>query len=366
MMRTVSLFSGCGGMDMGAERAGAEIVAANDILQEARDTYRRWFPGVDFVHAPIAMVERFPSAELVIGGYPCQSFTLGGRRRPSTDPRSHLYAQFARCVDQVSPKYFVAENVSGMKGLENGRWLAAQLELFAGLGKAGGYHLNWQVLRAEEYGVPQRRKRLFIVGVRRDLHAVYCFPETTHGTGSRPSEPALKPFASHGDAIAHLPLWPDGEFYQRPHDPEGHWPWWYLSRNRKAPWDAPSYTVVSNSRHVTVHPASPVMKMVWSNLADGFKQRWEFSDEYDHLDDHPERPVLEVPRRLSWREVALIQTFPSGFEPSGTMDRKYEQIGNAVPPLLVEALLRPLIDGSGLVERIEEGGSTVAQRSLLD
>jgi DNA (cytosine-5)-methyltransferase 1 len=365
-MRTVSLFSGCGGMDMGADRAGAEIVFANDILPEARETYRRWFPDVEFNHGPIADVERLPSADLVIGGYPCQSFTLGGRRRPSTDPRSLLYAQFARCVDDISPRFFVAENVSGMKGLENGRWLAAQLDLFAELGRGGGYRLSWQMVRAEEYGVPQRRKRLFIVGVRRDLKATYTFPHPTHGSGPRAQVLGLKPLASHGDAIAHLPLWPEGEFYERPHDPEGHWPWWYLSRNRKADWDAPSYTVVSNSRHVTVHPASPSMKMVWSNLADGFKQRWEFSNEYEHLKGHPERPVLEVPRRLSWREAALLQTFPSGFEPAGTMDRKYEQIGNAVPPLLVEALLRPLIDESGLVEPSATQEEPPAQPPLLD
>jgi DNA (cytosine-5)-methyltransferase 1 len=93
------------------------------------------------------------------------------------------------------------------------------------------------------------------------------------------------------------------------------------------------------------------MKMLWSNLADGFKQRWEFSDEYEHTLGHPERPILEVPRRLSWREAALIQTFPAGFEPAGSVDRKFEQIGNAVPPLLIEALLRPLLDGTALVER---------------
>ncbi len=349
-MKTISLFSGCGGMDLGAERAGAEVVFANDVLAEAADTYRRLYPGVEFIHRPVADVAAFPDADLVVGGYPCQSFTLGGRRKPSTDARSLLYAQFGRCLQQVSPKFFVAENVSGMKGLEKGRWLRDQLDLFSDAG-ASGYAITWALVRADQYGVPQRRKRLIIVGVRRDLGLRYVFPDPTHGTSD-----GLKAPTSHGDAIAHLPLWPDGEFYERPHDPTGHWPWWYMSRNRKADWDAPAFTVVSNSRHITVHPASPAMEMVWSNLADGYKQRWEFSDRYEHLEGHPERPVLEAPRRLSWRECALIQTFPEGFEPSGNLDRKFEQIGNAVPPLLIESLLRPLIDRSSLFPLDEDLG----------
>ena len=352
MVRAISLFSGCGGMDLGAQRAGASLVFANDILTEAELTHRQYFPAVEFRTGSIAEIERFPKADLVIGGYPCQSFTLGGRRKPSTDPRSSLYLQFARCVDQTSPKFFVAENVSGMKGLEQGRWLEAQLELFRNLGRRGGYSLSWQVVRAEQYGAPQRRKRLFIVGVRRDIARHYEFPEPTHGTSKTRM---LKPLVSHGDAIANLPLWPTGEFYERPHDPTGHWPWWYLSRNRKAPWDGPSYTIVSNFRHVTLHPASPAMELVWSNLADGYKQRWQFSDHYEHTQTHPERPTLDLPRRLSWREAALIQTLPAGFEPVGNLDRKFELIGNAVPPLLAEAIVRPLLDGSGLCPNSEHG-----------
>ena len=88
--------------------------------------------------------------------------------------------------------------------------------------------------------------------------------------------------------------------------------------------------------------------MVESNLKDGFKQRWEFTKEYDHLESRPNYPTLENPRRLSWRECAAIQTFPEGFEPVGSMSSKYLQIGNATPPLLMEVIVKGLVDGTAL------------------
>ena len=347
-MKAISLFSGAGGMDIGAAKLGIQTVFANDVLPEAAETHRLQLPETEFVLGDVKDVLSLPAADLITGGYPCQSFSMGGNRRPENDRRTQLYTEYARCVDTVSPSFFVAENVSGLGSIANGHWLEKQLSLFQGLGNQGGYNLSWGVLRAEDYGVPQRRKRLFIVGVKRDLGLFYWFPKPTHGKPEEAARNGLLPYASHGDAILGLPLWPTGEFYERPHDPEGHWSWYYMSRNRKARWDGPSFTVVANFRHTTLHPASSTMRLVWSNLADGFKQKWEFAGEYEHLDGHPDRPRLEEPRRLSWRECALIQTFPGAFEPAGRLERKFELIGNAVPPLLASAVLRPIVDESGL------------------
>ena len=326
MTDAISLFSGCGGMDLGAERCGATIVLANDCARVAAETHASQFPETRFELGPVEDLAQFPRAELVIGGYPCQSFSMGGLRDPERDHRTQLYRHFARCLDQVSPSFFVAENVSGLRALRNGRFLEDQLRLFSRAGQEGGYNLAVKVVHAEEYGVPQRRKRLFIVGVRRDLSRHYWFPAATHAKPHLARRKGLNAFASHGDCISHLPLWPAGEFYERPHDPEGHFSWYYMSRNRKAAWDSPSFTIVANWRHVTIHPASPVMTLTWSNLADGWKQRWDFSDRYEHMDRNPERPKLEEPRRLSWRECAAIQTFPEGFEPAGSTEDKIEQI----------------------------------------
>lgn len=343
-IRVLSLFSGCGGMDFGVEAAGGHVIFSNDILADACKTLAKYFPGADIRNADISGIQVFPDADIVVGGYPCQSFSMAGNRDPEKDERTNLYKQFLRVVGIVRPRYFVAENVSGLKQLSSGTFLKEQLDAY----DKAGYNVTYQVLNARDYGVPQSRKRLFIVGVRKDLNQVFKFPTPTHGKTTKASGP-LKPYASHGDAIKNLPLWPEGEFYERPHDPEGHFSWYYMSRNRKAKWADPAFTVVANWRHITLHPASPVMTLTWSNLADGWKQRWDFSDQYEHTEADPKRQKLDTPRRLSWRECARIQTFGARFTPVGDTESKFTQIGNAVPPKLAEAIFTHLFSGAGLV-----------------
>lgn len=342
-IKVLSLFSGCGGMDFGIESAGGQIVFANDINPNACATLRKYFPRTDVIDGDISEIDSFPEADVVVGGYPCQSFSMAGNRSPEKDERSSLYKQFLRVVKKVKPSYFVAENVSGLKQLSNGEFLEAQIDAYSKV----GYRVAYKILNAKDYGVPQNRKRLFIVGVRKKFRQSFNFPSPTHGKSTKRSG-ILLPYASHGDAISDLPLWPEGEFYERPHDPQGHFSWYFMSRNRKANWSSPAYTVVANWRHITLHPASPTMKLTWSNLEDGWKQRWDFSDEFEHLLEDPSRPRLETPRRLSWRECARIQTFDPDFEPIGDIESKFAQIGNAVPPKLAEAIFRHLFSGKGL------------------
>ena len=344
-IRVLSLFSGCGGMDFGVEEAGGHVIFANDVLPDACKTLTKYFSDADIRNEDIAGIMAFPDADVVVGGYPCQSFSMAGNRDPEKDDRTNLYKQFLRVVNIVRPKYFVAENVSGLKQLSSGTFLNEQLDAY---GKAG-YAVSYQVINAKDYGVPQSRKRLFIVGVRKDLNQSFEFPAPTHGKGAKASGP-LKPYASHGEAIKGLPLWPEGEFYERPHDPDLGFSWYYMSRNRKAKWDDPAYTVVANWRHITLHPASPVMTLTWSNLADGWKQRWDFSDQYEHLQAYPGRQKLDKARRLSWRECARIQTFSAKFVPVGDVQSKFTQIGNAVPPKLAKAIFAHLFTGAGLVD----------------
>lgn len=338
----VSLFSGCGGLDIGAGLAGIDVMFATDIMADAAESLRLHLPDADIVNSPIKDIESFPKADFLIGGYPCQSFSMGGRRNPEADARSELYLEYARALDSISPMFFVAENVPGLKQVAEGRYLQEQLATFESCG-SHGYYISWQVLNSADYGIPQKRKRLIIVGVRRDLGLRYVFPAPTHG-----KKKGLLPYTSHGEIIKNLPLWPAGEFYERPDD-EGTFSWYYMSRNRKAVWDGPAYTVVANWRHTTLHPASPTMKLTWSNLEDGFKQRWDFSGEYEHLEADSSRPVLEKARRLSWRECALIQTFPENFEPYGDVQSKITQIGNAVPPELARVVFNGITSGLALV-----------------
>jgi DNA (cytosine-5)-methyltransferase 1 len=346
-MKAISLFSGGGGMDFALHQSGIDVVYSNDISISACETLSRYFPHTDVVQGDIRDLVSFPDVDLVVGGYPCQSFSLAGNRRPSNDPRTYLFREFARVISTVKPKYFIAENVSGMAGVESGIWFKEQIKLYNEL----GYYVSHSVINARDYGVPQRRKRILIVGVRRDLGKFYRFPDRTHASKKEIRNLSnLLPYASHGEAIKHLPLDAKGEYYERPHDPDGHMSWYYMSRNRKANWFEPSFCIVANFRHVTLHPASETMTLTWSNLADGFKQRWDFSGEYEHTRIDPTLPVLEVPRRLSWRESAAIQTFPENYEPAGDLQQKFEQIGNAVPPMLFRAILAPILQGHGLVE----------------
>jgi DNA (cytosine-5)-methyltransferase 1 len=362
-LKAISLFAGAGGLDFGAEQVGMTVEYANEIDADASATLRKYFPHTDVDCRDVNSINTFPSADILIGGYPCQSFSMGGKRNPEKDSRTALYLQFARCLGQVQPKFFVAENVSGLWQIEGGRFLRDQFDAFEHAGNLG-YRISFALLDAKDYGVPQTRKRVFLVGVRRDLGLKFEFPLATHGKGKNPKH-GLLPYASHGEAIKDLPLWPSGEFYERPHDPDGHMSWYFMSRNRKAKWDGPAFTAVANFRHVTLHPACPVMKLTWSNLADGFKQRWDFSNEYEHLEGHPNRPRLDVPRRLSWRECARIQTFPRDFEPVGNLESKFRQIGNAVPVDLAAAILRPIADGSGLhTVQNEENESAVLMPQL--
>ena len=344
-MRTASLFSGCGGLDLGALEAGAEIVLANDIDAAAKRAYRSLLPDVEFLSTSVERIGSLPSVDLLLGGYPCQTWSDGGLRRPEEDPRSGLFSEFGRLLADASPKFFVVENVPGLARLRGGRLLREQIQAFCSAGKHG-YNVAVRTLRADGFGVPQRRRRLIVVGVRRDLREHFWFPAETHGSG-----PGLQPLTAHGEAIRDLPLWPEGEFYEH-QDPAHNFPWYYMSRNRKAAWDAPGLTVLASWRHVTLHPASPVMERVVADPTDDRnRQTWRFTDRWEHLETDPSRPVLEWPRRLSVRECARLQGLPDGLALNEDVRKAFVHVGNAVPPALARAVVGALVTGAGLRSR---------------
>ena len=270
------MFRGCGGGDIGAKRAGAQIIFANDNSSTAIATYRQYRLLMVEQHADIrfgdvANIKTFPTCELLIGCYPCQSFTMGGPRNPDAYQKSRLFLQFRRALIESNPKYFVAENVGGMAWLKAGRYLEEHLEAFETAGR--GYAVTSKILNVKDYRVPADRRRVFMVGVRKDLDCSYSFPKPSHG----PESTSQTPWTSHGDAISALFERAEGEYYDYPKEP---FTWWYLSRNRKRRWDTTSYMISGNDRHIPLHPASPTMRLVESMLHDGSKQRWEFAEEY--------------------------------------------------------------------------------------
>lgn len=307
-MKAVSLFSGCGGSDAGLIKAGFEIVMANDILPYAKEVYEANHPETDYLLRNIEIIEKFPSADILAGCYPCQGFSQGGRRQ-ADNKLNYLYLEFARALNLIKPKAFIVENVSGMTSKTFQHLLHDQIKVFTD----AGYRVVYKVLNAADYGVAQERKRIFIVGIRNDLALEFEFPKKTHGN-EMISKVTLK------DVLQGMPDWPDeNEYYNNGFH------WYYMSRNRKRDWNETARTVVSSARHTLLHPISPDMVKIKTD-------HWEFINN-------------EPARRFTYKETARIQgfgdlVFPRELEVS--LENKYKVVGNAVPPPLFEVIAKKL------------------------
>ena len=198
----ISLFSGCGGLDLGFELAGLSVAVGEeqaikafhskedfysirdqsifhtiytiDSFKEANQTYTWNFPTTCQQTSDIRKVLHFPKADLVIGGFPCTGFSEAGPRLID-DERNFLYIHFIRCITQAEPDVFVAENVKGMMTLGKGEVIKQITEDFA----ACGYDVQYKLLASQDYGVPQLRERVFIVGVKKGLGFKYKYPKPT-------------------------------------------------------------------------------------------------------------------------------------------------------------------------------------------
>jgi DNA (cytosine-5)-methyltransferase 1 len=309
MPTAVSLFSGCGGSDAGVTEAGFDVLMTNDKLPYARDVYLANLPETDYILGNVELIRSFPKADILVGCYPCQGFSQGGVREPDRKINK-LYVEFARALRDIQPKAFIVENVSGMVRQSFIHLLDDQIKTFS----EAGYVVEAAVLNAVEFGVPQERRRIFIVGIRNDLGITYKFPIPTHGTGKQP-------FRTIHDAIGDMPEWPEGEFY------DNGFHWYYLSRDRRREWNQPSKTIVANPRHTPLHPMSPILEKVGAD-------KWRFT-------------TTGKARRFSFREAARLQGFKNLQFPetkASSLNAKYTVIGNAVPPPLFEAVTRALPD----------------------
>jgi DNA (cytosine-5)-methyltransferase 1 len=309
MPSAVSLFSGCGGSDLGLAQAGFEVLMANDVLAYARDFYQANLPETDFVHKDVRKIVDFPAAELLIGCYPCQGYSQGGAREVGRSI-NYLFREFGRALRQIKPKAFIVENVSGLIRADNLSLFQQQLRNF----RQAGYLVEWSLLNAADFGVAQERKRIIIVGIRSDYGIRYTFPEPTHGPLSK------SPYFTIEKALNGLPDWPEGEFNTEPFH------WYYLSRDRRRGWNEISKTVVSRARHMPLHPLSPNLIKIGP-------------DEFKFESNAPAR-------RFSYREAARLQGFKGRikFPDTGGMESRYKVIGNAVPPPLFKAVASALPD----------------------
>ena len=310
-MKAISLFTGCGGSDLGFIQAGGHIIMANDILPYARDFYLSNLPKTDYKLGDIRGLEKFPQSDILIGCYPCQGFSQGGKRDP-TAGINNLYLEFCRVLRLTKPKAFIVENVSGMRRADIRYVFQDQIKSF----ENSGYEVKYSLLSGLDFGLAQNRKRIFIIGIRKDLKLYYEFPSITHSS----IDNNLKPYTTIRQALHGLPEWPEKKNY---YDLPFHW--YYLSRNRYCGWDGQSKTIVANARHIPLHPVSPKLTKIKPDV-------WQF------IDDSPAR-------RFSFQECARLQGFPSDFIfPEGGLMEKYKVIGNAVPPVLFKVISQKLIN----------------------
>ncbi|MEW5883834.1 MAG: DNA cytosine methyltransferase [Armatimonadota bacterium] len=315
-MRVVSLFSGAGGLDLGIALSGHELVFANDVDCDAVRTYRRNI-GPHVLHASILDVraQDVPDCDVIAAGIPCQGFSVANTKRTLDDPRNHLYREFLRITRAKAPKYTLLENVRGLVTFHGGKVLGAIKAELADL----GYRVKHKLLCAADYGVPQLRYRVVILGTRRDLPAELepGFPTPTHFDPDAPNPLGARSWVTVGEALRNLPD-PDG-----PHDLANHTYSKYKLR----------FNGYLGHRVVDPHRPSPTV------TARG--------------DDRGGVVVLHHPsnqRRMTARELATVQSFPVDFVFEGTQSSVYRQIGNAVPVLMAQAIGREF----SKVEQLDE------------
>ncbi len=305
-MKIVSLFSGIGGFDLGFTQAGHQIIWANDIWKEATETYKKNL-GNHIVCQDIKDIEtsEIPNCDLIIGGFPCQGFSLANQKRNEQDERNFLYLEFVRILKDKKPPFFLAENVKGILSLGKGTVFQMIVNDFASI----GYEVKYALLNAADYGVPQTRERVFIFGKRLDVKIEINFPpKPTHQKINENTLLArLQKWVGVGEALKNIPE-PTEEHNLKNHEPS-------------------KYKLRFNGYigHRVINPLLPCPTIT------------SRGDEKGGVVVH-HHPNNE--RRLSAREAAIIQSFPIDFEFVGAKTSVYRQVSNAVPPQLANAIAK--------------------------
>jgi DNA (cytosine-5)-methyltransferase 1 len=337
-----TLFAGCGGDSLGFVNSGFELVYANDNNPDACETLRKRFESDEkkIIHkGNIQKIEEFQSANVITGGFPCQGFSLAGPRKVE-DKRNSLYLDLRRAIENVKPEFFVAENVKGFvtigeknqnKFFENGKIVKLGKVADAIIKQLsetdGGYNVSYELHNARNFGIPQDRERIIIVGVRKDIDFKFKFPKPTHGKNS-------KDFVSMKDfGIDKIKVKESEIFRESKGDRKDYFTARYMSRNRIRRWEQTSFTIPADASQV---PASPNCSSMWSIDVSG-KNRPKDNEWPEFIKKHS-KDIAKDLVRLSWRQCARIQGFPEDYEFSGDTKSIYKQIGNAVPPPLMQKI----------------------------
>jgi DNA (cytosine-5)-methyltransferase 1 len=420
--KVVSLFSGCGGLDLGFINAGFDVVWANDFFKEAVETYKKNI-GDHIIYGDITKIssDDIPNDfDVLLGGFPCQGFSVANTKRSMEDERNFLYKEILRIVKDKQPKYFVAENVKGLLSMSGGEIIKLIKKDFEAL----NYNVDYRVLKASEFGVPQHRERVIIIGNR--INQQIEFPTKTHGDVvnifENLFETEIKPYITVKDAVGHLAdirtrdksfslngktinnhtarTNVDDKFWGRRHSINQHDICDYLKEWRsKANISTKRIDELFGYAHTAGHwfrkdnkSGSIPNPSDWWEL----KKILQFDDKYDKAVTELElKPILfeqslrinnwDTPsdtitasgpeihpnkrRRMSVRECAIIQTFPDTFEFCGSLGNMYKQIGNAVPVLLgqkiAEVVKNQLLNHEGIQQQANRTNRIKISKQIL-
>ena len=360
MLNSIDLFSGCGGMTLGFGWAGFNSVLASDIDENCEKTFATNFPDIPFLCGDLSEFtkEDFDNyienknIDVIIGGPPCQGFSLANKRRNkvSEDPRNSLFYEFVKTITWYNPKSFVMENVKGLLSMESGQVIKEIQNEFENAGKFG-YEVRTKVLKASDFGVPQSRERVIIIGIRKDLNLVPEFP-SKKGANDVTVEEAISDLpkikAGEGEEIMNYAGNPTNE-YQK-----------FMRKNAKNVFNhiAMRHTQRLIERFKAIMPGKNLLD-VWEThgaLQRGNpneKSKVKFSQNNLRLIANKPAPTIAasfqsnfihpfLDRNFTAREGARLQSFPDDFIFEGMRTKmswekglsQYQQIGNAVPPLM--------------------------------
>jgi len=372
----ISLFCGAGGCSLGFKQAGYSILYANDKDTATVETYKNNFPeaicspedidDIDFIKVLDNIGLKSGELDILIGGPPCQGFSTAGTRFWD-DPRNHLLKSYIRALTMLNPKWFIMENVEGLLTSNKGNYLYEAANAFIEL----GYHIRIEKIYSQEYGVPQRRKRVLIIGNR--LGHDFKMPEPTLKVSGRI-------FRNSDVTISHA----IGSLPNATNDKNK-----VLNSLKSSPFDDFDALLRNSAKEVTDH-YFPIIKDTQLERISALKPGQTMKDLPEHLQHesfkkranrrvadgtptekrggapsglkrlHATEPCLTITgaatrelihptenRPLTIREAARIQTFPDSFLFSGNASQKIQQVGNAIPPLLARIFAEHIRDDYG-------------------
>lgn len=370
----IDLFCGAGGLSEGFRQAGFRVLAGNDADKFAGMTYTATHHGAVFLPGPIQTLSaadflrasKLQRGELdcLIGGPPCQAFSVYNHQRGLHDDRSSLFREYLRIVDGLMPKWVVMENVTGITSAGGG---LAMREIFNGLSNSG-YNVETRILLAEQHGVAQERRRIFFIGNR--LGIPLFWPESTHG-------PGLKPFVTVWEAIGDLPKLSNGEepvgTQSYRYDPISDFQRYVRGQNSIIENHAPPRLAKINLERMKYIPEGGSWRDLPNRLLPaGMKlaRRCDHTKRYGRLrKDGLASTILtkcdlhwgayihpEQDRVLTVREAARLQSFPDQFVFYGPKTEQYVQVGNAVPPLLGKQIAEAVLSAQSYGRKLTATG----------